>query len=118
SLGNFMVSSRPSANNRMADWNKWKFYWYRLDGEEYLRPDSLYRYAPHCRYTMLARCVFSKQGVERVSFLPAFINARAQPAVVTADDPKFREVVDFMEWSSDGFPHEFRVEGNEVIVKA
>ena len=58
-----------------------------------------------------------KGGVERVSFLPAFINARAQPYAVEPGDPKFQEIVEFAEWVSDQHPHRFRVEGNEVVIE-
>ena len=58
-----------------------------------------------------------KSGIERVSFLPMFINHRAQPYVVVPDDPKFQEILDFTEWVSDQHPHKFRVEGGEVVVE-
>ena len=58
----------------------------------------------------------SSKGIERVSFLPAFINHRAQPYVVKRDDPKFQEILDFTEWVSDQQPHKFRVEGDEVVI--
>lgn len=54
--------------------------------------------------------------IERVSFLPAFINYRAQPYVVKCDDPKFQEILEFAEWVSDQHPHRFRVEGDEVVI--
>ena len=65
---------------------------------------------------MVAKAVIGRKGVERVSFVPAFINPRAQPYAVTPDDPKFKEIVEFAEWVSDQHPHRFRVEGNEVVV--
>jgi poly-gamma-glutamate synthesis protein (capsule biosynthesis protein) len=68
--------------------------------------------------TMIPKAVIGKNGVERVSFLPAFINARAQPYVLQPDDPKFNEVVRFTEWVSDQHPHRFRIEGREVVVEA
>ncbi len=54
--------------------------------------------------------------IRKVSFLPTFINHRAQPYAVTRDDPKFQEILDFAEWVSDQHPHRFRVEGNEVVI--
>jgi poly-gamma-glutamate synthesis protein (capsule biosynthesis protein) len=65
------------------------------------------------RWLMLT---MSKTGIERVSFLPAFINPIAQPYPLKADDPKFKEVLEFTEWVSDQHPHKFRVDGNEVVV--
>jgi poly-gamma-glutamate synthesis protein (capsule biosynthesis protein) len=65
---------------------------------------------------MVAKAVISKEGIQRVSFLPTFINYRAQPYVVAPDDPKFQEIVEFTQWVSDQHPHKFRVEGSEVVV--
>jgi poly-gamma-glutamate synthesis protein (capsule biosynthesis protein) len=67
--------------------------------------------------TMVPKIVMSKKGVERVSFLPSFINPRAQPYTLEANDPKFGELLKFTEWVSDQHPHKFRVEGNEVVVE-
>jgi len=66
--------------------------------------------------TMVPKISIGKKGVERVAFLPCYINARAQPYAVKADDPKFSEILKFTEWVSDQHPHKFRVEGNEVVV--
>jgi len=65
---------------------------------------------------MIPKAVIGKKGVERVSFLPAFINPRAQPYALGPDDPKFNEVLKFTEWVSDQHPHQFRVEGSEVVI--
>jgi poly-gamma-glutamate synthesis protein (capsule biosynthesis protein) len=59
----------------------------------------------------------SRKGIERVSFLPAYINPRAQPYAVSTDDPTFDEILKFTEWVSDQHPHKFRVEGNEVVIE-
>ena len=83
---------------------------------EYLPPNGIYNYPPDCCKTMIAKAVFSKKGVEQVSFLPVFINPQAQPAVVSPDDPKFQELFEYVEWLSDQVPHKFRVAGDEVVV--
>ncbi len=77
---------------------------------------GMYHFPSHCRKAMLAKAVISKKGMERVSFLPMFINHRAQPYVVAPDDPKFQEILEFTEWVSDQHPHKFRIEDNEVVV--
>ena len=66
---------------------------------------------------LLPKVVFNKKGVERVSFLTAHINTLAQPEVLNSDDPRFQELVQYMEWVSDYVPHSFRVEGNEIVVE-
>lgn len=112
SIGNFMTTGSKSRATGTFDWN---LVWYRID-PECLPPDGMYNFPSHCRKTMVAKAVISRKGIERVSFLPAFINHRAQPYVVGPDDPKFQEILDFTEWVSDQHPHKFRVEGNEVVV--
>ena len=69
------------------------------------------------RQTTLPKIVFSKHGVEKVSFLLAYINKLAQPEVLDSKDPRFQEQLQYVEWVSDQVPHKFRVEGNEVIVE-
>jgi len=111
SIGNFMTNGTGS-RSKFFDWN---LMWYRVDAE-CLR-DRLYCLPSHCRMTMVAKAVFSRKGVERVSFLPAHINSKAQPAVVKRKDPKFAEMLDYMEWVSDQHAHKFRCDGDEIVVE-
>jgi poly-gamma-glutamate synthesis protein (capsule biosynthesis protein) len=115
SIGNFMMTSNKRPKVQSSQQNFWGFWWFRVD-PECLPPKGMYVFPTDDRKTMIAKAVFGKKGVERVSFLPAFINPQAQPAVVPRDDPRFQEILDFMEWSSDQYVHKFRVEGNEVVV--
>jgi len=112
SIGNFMTTGSPKAAAGVFDWN---LIWFQID-PDCLAPKGMYHFPSHCRKTMLAKAVIGKKGVEKVSFLPTFINNRAQPYVVSPDDPKFQEILEFTEWVSDQHPHKFRVEGNEVVV--
>jgi poly-gamma-glutamate synthesis protein (capsule biosynthesis protein) len=114
SIGNFMTTGAPKTPQGTFDWN---LIWHQIE-PECLPPDGRYFFPQHCRMTMVPKIVMSKRGVERVSFLPAHINRRAQPYVVAPDDPKFAEILKFTEWVSDQHPHKFRVEGNEVVVEA
>ena len=54
----------------------------------------------------------------RTSFLPVIINPDLRPEILQAADPRFADMVDYMEWASEGFPHRFAVEGNEVTISA
>ncbi len=112
SIGNFMTTGSPKKSSQQFEWN---LLWLQAD-EECMPPNGMYFFPSHCRKTMIAKAVISKKGVERVSFLPAFINHRAQPYVVKPDDPKFQEILNFAEYVSDQHPHKFRVEGGEVVV--
>ena len=105
SIGNFITNGgiRPSV--------QWDLYWWQME------PDSLYRFAIESKKSMIAKAVISKNGVERVSFLPVFINKQAQPEALNQDDDRFQEVLEYVEWVSDQYPHSFKVEGNEVVVQ-
>ena len=114
SIGNFMTTgaAQLGAGVGIFDWN---LVWYQID-KECLPPNGQYHFPSHTRKTMIAKAVMSRKGIERVSFLPAYINHRAQPNVVKRDDPKFQEILEFAEWVSDQHPHRFRVEGDEVVI--
>ena len=58
----------------------------------------------------------SKEGIKRVSFLPMSFDKRYRPEVLHQGDRRFAEIVDYMEWASEDMPHQFKVEGDEVIV--
>ena len=112
SIGNFMSNGSNKPIHKLNSWNLW---WYRID-PECMPPVGKYPFPVESRKTMLAKVVFNKQGISRVSFLPAFINGQAQPAVVAPGDQKFQEILDYMEWLSDQYPHKFKVEGDEIVV--
>jgi penicillin-binding protein 2 len=59
-----------------------------------------------------------KQGVERASFLPVLIDKKLRPEVLQRGDTRFDDAVKYMEWASEGYTHEFRVEGDEVVIGA
>lgn len=66
--------------------------------------------------SLLAKVVASEAGVVRVSFLPMAMDDRYRPEVLRRTDPRFGEVVDYLEWASADMPHRFVVEGDEVLV--
>lgn len=66
--------------------------------------------------SLLAKAVASKAGIERVSFLPMVIDKRYRPQILQRSDPRFEQIVDYLEWSSEDMPHRFAVEGDEVVV--
>ncbi len=113
SIGNFMTTGAPKRSSSTYDWN---LIWLPIDAE-CLPPQGRYYFPSHCRMTMVPKIVISKNGIEKVSFLPAFINPRAQPYALAQGDPKFAEVLKFTEWVSDQHPHKLRVEGDELVVE-
>jgi poly-gamma-glutamate synthesis protein (capsule biosynthesis protein) len=73
-------------------------------------------YGRDCTKSLLAKAVVSKKGVERVSFLPMKIDKRYRPEPLKSADPRFGEIRDYLEWASQGFEHQFSVDGDEVVV--
>ena len=77
----------------------------------------MYQFPVDSKKAMIAKAVISKKGVEKVSFLPTFINKLAQPEALSQNDSRFQEILDYMEWVSDQYPHRFKVEGDEIVVE-
>lgn len=73
-------------------------------------------YGKDCTKSLLVKATFGKGGIQRVSFLPVKINKRYCPEVLSSGNPGFREIVDYMEWVSVDLPHQFSMEGDEVVV--
>ena len=73
-------------------------------------------YGRDAKRSMIAKAVFGKAGLEKVSFLPVLIDKQLRPEVLAHGDARFKDAVDYMGWASEGLPHTFRVDGNEVEV--
>ena len=63
--------------------------------------DSLYNFPPDSRKTMILRAAINTGGVTGLSFYPAMINDLAQPEVLAPEDPRFAEVVEYLQWCCD-----------------
>ncbi|MBI4329697.1 MAG: CapA family protein [Chloroflexi bacterium] len=68
------------------------------------------------RYTMMVKCNVSKKGLYRVTFLPGYTNQRAEPECLSRNDPRFQEVVGFMEPLCRKLGTTLGAEGDEVVV--
>ncbi len=77
-----------------------------------------YTFPPDYRKTMIAKCIISGKGIERVSFLPCMINQASQPEPLSRDDKRSDEVYQYMEWvcKDQGLDTKFSREGDEVVV--
>ncbi len=70
--------------------------------------------------TLVATARLTSHGIEQVGFLPAYINRNAQPEILGAADPRFGEVVQYLERISAqaGLRVQYRCEGDRVYVHA
>ena len=84
-----------------------------------LDPDyPLMPYGIDSKRTLMAKAILTKDGIKRVSYVPMMIDKQYRPEVLRHNDPRFDDMVRYMEWASAGFDHKFRVVGNEVKITA
>lgn len=109
SLSNFIMSAPAHTPEKAAAFTK--RYGTPLD------PDYPHLgYGTDAKRSLIAKAVLSRDGVKRVSFLPVLIDRQLRPEVLRHGDPRFDDAVRFMEWVSEGFDHQFAVEGDEIVV--
>lgn len=82
-------------------------------------PDSTYHFPLDSKKTIIAKALISKQGIERVSFLPVMVNKYSQPQIVPRQDSRAREVYEYVEWlcRDQQLPTRFYGEGDEIIIE-
>ncbi len=110
SLSNFIMSSRAK-NAHSAEAFEQR-YGVRLDPDYPHLP-----YGEDAKRSLIAKAVFTPQGVQMVSFLPVLIDRELRPEPLRRTDPRFADAVKYMDWASEGFPHAFTVEGDEVVLQ-
>jgi len=109
SLSNFIMSSTAKSPEKAAEFEK--RYAVTMD------PDYPHlSYGSDAKRSLIAKAVLSRDGAQRVSFLPVLIDKQLRPEVLRKGDPRFDDALRFMEWVSEGFDHQFTVEGDEIIV--
>jgi poly-gamma-glutamate synthesis protein (capsule biosynthesis protein) len=108
SLGNFIVTSKMDPKKRPA---------FAKDHGIELDPDyPMLPFGKDAKRSLIAKILLSKSGVDRVSFLPMMLDTKCRPELLQPSDPRFNEIVSFMEWVSEDFPHQFSIEDNEVLI--
>ena len=112
SLGDFIMTSKTGLKPGFIE--KMRPYGVVPDPEDY----PLLPHGKDSHRSLIAKAVLSRKGVEKVSFLPAHIDKQYRPEILANGDPRFDDSVNFMDWVSEGYPHKFTVEGNEVMVKS
>jgi len=109
SLSNFIMSSTAKSPEKAAEFMQ--RYGVTMD------PDYPHlSYGADAKRSLIAKPLLTRDGAQRVSFLPVLIDKQLRPEVLRKGDPRFDDALRFMEWASEGFDHKFTVEGDEVIV--
>lgn len=70
------------------------------------------------RKTIVAKCVISGGNIKVVSFFPAYINPQSQPEILSPQDPRFKEVVEYMRQITEdqNLTADFQVQNGEVVI--
>ena len=86
-----------------------------------VRPDPeypTYPMPPESKASIIVKASISGDGIERVGFVPAYINREAEPEIVGQLDPRGQEVFDYLRsvTDSEGLTCVFRWYGDEVVI--
>ena len=108
SLSNFIMTSSPKVTGGADEFRR--NYGVPLDPAYPNMP-----YGVDGKRSLVAKAVISKDGI-RTSFLPALIDTRLRPEFLHHGDPRFDDMLRYMEWASVGFAHRFTVEGDEISI--
>ncbi|MBI2989118.1 MAG: CapA family protein [Deltaproteobacteria bacterium] len=79
-------------------------------------PGARYNKQRDKRYTLMVRCLITGKKIQKISFLPGWINDVAEPRFVAHGEPEFQEVVEYVEKWSRELGTELTVQGDEVVV--
>jgi hypothetical protein len=77
-----------------------------------------YRYPFDSLKTMIAKAYIGENKIEKVSYIPCYINQNAEPEIVSRSDPKAQQVFDYVQKisESEDLKVDFSWEGDEVLV--
>ncbi|MEM0054265.1 MAG: hypothetical protein QXL89_08790 [Nitrososphaeria archaeon] len=82
-------------------------------------PGCLYNLPPDAEKTIIAKCEISERSIEKVSFLPVYMDRKtAMPEILKSNDDRFWEVVKYMEeiTRSQDLDRKFMVVGDKVVL--
>ncbi len=101
-----LISSTP---------NSFSFYNWEVDPEY-----PTYAFPIDSKKSVLIKCNIANKRIQRVAFLPLWINKKAQPELLSRSDPRSDEVYQYMEWvcKEQRLNTKFSREGDEVVVLA
>ena len=90
----------------------------KLNPDWEVSTDWLYNFPDDSAKTLVVRCTVEDGRLTRTALLPTWIDRSSVPEVLAAEDPRFGQVVDYLQEISDAADLNtvFTVEGDEVLV--
>ncbi len=110
SLSNFIMTAPARSAASAAAFEA--RYGARLDPEYPNLP-----YGEDAKRSLVARLDINRGGVRRVAFWPVMIDKKLRPEILRAGDPRFADMVGYMDRASEGFAHSFSVKNDEVWIE-
>lgn len=111
SLSNFVMTAPARSASSAAAFEA--RYGARIDPEYPNLP-----YGEDAKRSLVARLDIGRDGVRRAGFLPAMIDRQLRPEILRAADPRFAEMVAYMDQVSAGYAHRFTVDNDDVWIGA
>ncbi|MFC1941390.1 CapA family protein [Chloroflexota bacterium] len=117
-LGNFALEHSLHFAGKVKAWNPNCRTLREFYGIKPIPGWEKYRYHPDARMTMVAKAYIQDKQIQKVTYIPAYINPKMEPEVVTRKDPKAQEVFDYVKKISEDedLKFHFSWEGDEVLV--
>ncbi len=75
-------------------------------------------YGADAKRSLVAKAVLSRGAPTRTAFLPVMIDRQLRPEILKAGDPRFADMLRYMEWASEGVAHRFEPQGDEIVVSS
>ncbi len=120
SLGNFALEHILPFPGKMKGWD----LVYRQRRKEIYRIKTTPGWEKHLFHhdalkTLIAKAYIQDKKIQKITYIPAYINPNLEPEVVTRKDPRAQEVFDYMEQISElaDLNVKFSWDGDEVLVK-
>lgn len=80
--------------------------------------DPEYPMPPDTRKTVFVKCIVSNNKIDKVSFLPAYLNVKGEPEFIKTGDPCFMEVVNYIKdlTQSQNLSTDFKHNKEEIVI--
>ncbi|MBN1848589.1 MAG: CapA family protein [Deltaproteobacteria bacterium] len=123
SLGNFALElpynkefhKKPPNLEEVSRWEMFPEY---LPWAKYDPSCPSFPFHPEARLTLMVKCIMHDKQIQKVAFLPVYLNNQAEPEIQKRNDKRFNEIITYIEDISrrEKIATKYSVSGDEVII--
>jgi poly-gamma-glutamate capsule biosynthesis protein CapA/YwtB (metallophosphatase superfamily) len=112
---NKSFQGKPPNLEEVAKWEKYPDY---LPWAKYDPSCPTFPFHPEARLTLMVKCIMSGKKIQKVSFLPVYLNSEAAPEIQKKGDKMFDTIIKYIEDISrdQKLTTKYTVSGDEVIL--